>query len=164
MNRVFHRGIDLLCIVLILPSLRAQQPKARALDPPKAKAAVEAVPAPTGVPYHSGGRRDPFLNPLLLRKAQKVVDEEMSRGQAPPGIAGMYESQVTLVGIASQNGSQTAIFRGTDKRAYFLHEGDIFFDGFLNKIGEDTVTLVRETKFRSGKVLKQEVTKRLRPQ
>jgi hypothetical protein len=55
-----------------------------------------------------------------------------------------------------------AIVRGADTRAYFLKEGDRLFDGYLKTIGIDSITLVRETKMRSGKTLTQNVTKRLR--
>lgn len=119
---------------------------------------------PVGVRYQSQNRRDPFLNPLLRKAAKAAEDEEEPRGQRPPGIGGMFIEQVALLGIASQEGNMVAVFRGSDKRAYFLHQGDRLFDGSVTKIGADTVTLVRETKFRSGKVLRQDVTKRLRPQ
>ena len=36
------------------------------------------------------------------------------------------------------------------------------FDGYIKAINLDSVLLIRETKMRSGKVLTQEVTKRLR--
>jgi len=151
---------------MLLPAMgAAQQPKDPKTDPAKAKKIiVESPVVNTGVLYQSGNRRDPFLNLLLLKKEQKPLqDPEEPRGQPPPGIGGMFMAEVTLLGVASQEGEQTAIFRGTDKRAYFLRQGDKLFDGSITKIDADAVTLIRETRFKSGKNLKQEVIKRLRP-
>jgi hypothetical protein len=126
--------------------------------------AIKAVESPgnyRGVRFESGNRRDPFLNPLLLKKKENV-DEEFPRGTPPPGIAGMYINQVELLGFSVSSEGKTAVFRGSDKRVYFLHEGDRMYDGYLKSVSLDFVQLIRETKLRSGKVLTQEVTKRLR--
>ena len=115
------------------------------------------------VAYRSENRRDPFINPLLVKKKDKPLDdEEISRGLPPPGIAGTYIAQATLQGIATRDTGKIAVFRGADSRAYFLRKGDKLFDGYLKDIHDDSVTLVRETKLRSGKILTQDVTKRLR--
>ncbi len=166
MNRICHRGTVLLALsAMLAASLHAvQKPGNVNAGSTKAKPIVETpVAPPVGVKYQSQNRRDPFLSPLGSKKGQKPVDEQASRGPRPPGIGGMFIDEVTLLGIVSQDGDQTAIFRGADRRAYFLHEGDRFYDGSVAKIGADSVSITRETKYRSGKVLKEEVTKRLRP-
>jgi hypothetical protein len=76
----------------------------------------------------------------------------------------MYIAQVIFMGTSLREGTYTAVFKGTDKRFYFLHENDRLFDGYLKRVDGDSVTLVRETRMRSGKVEREEVTKRLRPQ
>jgi hypothetical protein len=124
-------------------------------------------PAETGTT--SGGirhpRTDPFLNPLLLPPpSSPTVPEEESRGDPPPGIAGTYIAQAVLVGILHKANARTAIFQGADRQAYFLHEGDRVFDGFVGQIRDKSVVLVRETRLRSGTVLTQAVVKNLRPQ
>jgi hypothetical protein len=113
--------------------------------------------------YMSRNRRDPFLNPLLLMTKEEI-DEEVPRGKAPPGIAGMYIAQVRLLGTSISEQGRMAVFKGTDERAYFLREGDRFFDGFLKSISIDSVSMIRETHHKSGKVRTQEVTKSLRQQ
>lgn len=118
--------------------------------------------SPSGIRYESGDRRDPFLDFSLQRKKVEDLNEEEDRGQPPPGIAGMAIAQVVLLGTSYREGTYTAVFRGTDTRAYFLREGDKVFDGYLKKIDSDSVMMVRVTKLRSGKVINQEVTKRLR--
>jgi hypothetical protein len=122
---------------------------------------VESAPGYRGARYEPSNRRDPFLNPLLLVK-KETPDEEAPKGNPPPGIAGMKISEVDLLGFSVSPEGKTAVFRGSDKRVYFLHEGDRMFDGFIKSISLDFVQLIRETKLRSGKVLTQEVTKRLR--
>jgi Tfp pilus assembly protein PilP len=149
-------------IALLAPSQASGQTTAR--KAPTADRPVAATAAPTGYAgthYESGNRRDPFLNPLIGRKDQNG-DEEASKGTPPPGIAGMNIKDVELLGMAVSSEGQTAAFKGTDKRVYFLHLGDRLFDGYVKSISIDSVQLLRETKLRSGKVLTQEITKRLR--
>jgi hypothetical protein len=112
--------------------------------------------------YKLSNRRDPFFNPLLVKKNAKNEDEEVSRGTPPPGIGGTYIAQAGLLGISMRDNTKTAVVRGADARAYFLKEGDRLFDGYLKSIEDDSITLVRETKMRSGKILTQEVVKRLK--
>jgi hypothetical protein len=133
-----------------------------------AEAAVkpaESIPV-SGIKYTNSNHRDPFLNPILLRKESdqknRFDEEEVGRGSAPPGIAGMFMNQVQLLGISTSPEKRTAVFRGSDKRAYFLQEGDKVFDGYVKKIGTDDVLMIRETQYKSGKTATQEVTKRLR--
>jgi hypothetical protein len=113
--------------------------------------------------FKPSNRRDPFLNPLLGKKSSKSnEDEEESRGVPPPGIGGTLITQAMLQGISMRDTGKVAIVRGADTRAYFLREGDRLFDGYLKAIDADSITLVRETKMKSGKVFTQAVTKRLR--
>ncbi len=114
-----------------------------------------------GARYEPRDVRDPFLNPLATKKREDP-DSEMPKGNPPPGIAGMNIKDVELVGISENEDVRTALFRGSDQRVYFLHTGDHFFDGYLKIVSVDAVQLVRETTLRSGKVLTQEITKRLR--
>jgi hypothetical protein len=153
------------CVVVLLSTLaiaRDARKNSKAASGP-VKQVVESPNLYGGVHYQSGNWRDPFLNPLLLKKdAKKDEDEEASHGLPPPGIAGTYIAQATLLGTAIQGEGRVAILRGSDNRAYFLKEGDRLFDGYLKTIGVDFATLVRETRMKSGKVLTQEVAKRLR--
>ena len=114
-----------------------------------------------GVSFKSNNFRDPFLNPLLKQKEEKK-DYEINRGLPPPGIAGTFIEEAELKGISIRENGRMAIVKGNGNRAYFLREGDKLFDGYLKTIHRDSITLVRETKMRSGKVITQEVTKKLR--
>ena len=162
-----HKPVLLIAIgSLLMPAgLFGQAPKAEKDNPGRGKQAV-VLPLVAGIRYQGSNRRDPFLDPIGLKRQMdqrlKTNDEVEPLGQAPPGIAGMYIAQVALVGISTAEAKQTAVFRGADKRAYFLQSGDRLFDGFVKNIGAEEVLMVRETKLRSGKVLSQEVMKRLR--
>jgi hypothetical protein len=92
----------------------------------------------------------------------KKSDEQESRGEPPPGIAGTYVEQAELLGTSGREGAWTAVFQGADRRTYFLREGDRMFDGYVKAIHNESVLLMRETRLKSGKVLTQEVTKTLR--
>lgn len=145
------------------PSKTAEaKPSPASKTPSTPVEATEALHTSKATRYASGNKRDPFLNLLLTRKKTEEKSEEVSRGQPPPGVAGMFIAQVALMGTSQKEGSFTAVFRGTDKRAYFLHEGDRLFDGYIKQIKADSVLLVRETKLKSGEVTTQEVTKQLR--
>jgi hypothetical protein len=157
-QRGCHWALVGTALSLFLTSQGLEQPSGR--EPSKTKKNDPAEAATAGVRYQSADRRDPFLNPLLLGK--KSDDEEESRGESPPGIAGTYVEKAVLLGISRREGARTAVFQGHDRRVYFLQEGDRMFDGYIKRIQDESVLLVRETRSRSGKVLTQEVTKTLR--
>jgi hypothetical protein len=114
-----------------------------------------------GVSFEPSNLPDPFLNPLLKKKGANG-DQEVDRGLPPPGIAGTFIAEAILKGISIREDGRLAIVKGSGNRAYFLREGDRLFDGYLKAINRDSITLVRETIMRSGKIIAQEVTKRLR--
>jgi hypothetical protein len=115
----------------------------------------------TGISFDPSNLSDPFLNPLL-KKPGAEGDKEMDRGLPPPGIAGTFIEEAVLKGISIKEDGRLAIVNGSGNRAYFLREGDRLFDGYLKEIYRDSIKLVREIKMRSGKIITQEVTKRLR--
>jgi hypothetical protein len=162
-KRLLHMGFAAFGGLALLAAAAAsgQTQKDKATDAGKTALSAESAAVYGGARYQPGNHRDPFLNPLLTgRKAD--VDEEVQRGDPPPGIAGMKINDVVLLGFSVSPDGKTAVFRGTDKRVYFLHQGDRMFDGYIKAVNLDSVQLIRETKMRSGKVTTEEVTKRLR--
>jgi len=151
--------VQLLLPLLFLTLSMAQTKKPAVLNMGPIKEEIE-TPLKR-IHYNPGNHRDPFLNPLLMKKNEKQ-DEELSRGLPPPGIAGTYIAQAVLQGTSVQDIGRVAVVRGADTRAYFLKVGDRLFDGYLKTIERDSITLVRETRLRSGKTLTQDVIKRLR--
>jgi hypothetical protein len=150
-------------MALWLPSaIGGQAPAKKPASLEKGTSDVESIATPAAIRYISGNRPDPFLNPTIQKKPGADPDEELPRGNQPPGIAGMYSGEVDLLGVSVRPDGKTAVFKGTDKRVYFLREGDRLFDGYIKTINSDAVLVMRETKLRSGKVLTQEINKRLR--
>jgi hypothetical protein len=153
----------LLLLTLLLSSPAIAQKAKPEIDLGHATKAAESPVKFDNVPYISGNRRDPFLDPKYYRKtATPGIDEEISRGLPPPGIAGALIAQAALEGISISKDKRIAIIRGADSRSYFLKEGARLFDGYLKSILDDSIIFVRETKMRSGKILTQDITKRLR--
>ena len=125
--------------------------------------AAESPKDHAGIRYKSSSRRDPFLNPLRLRKKPEHYDQEMARSLPPPGIAGTNIDELLFEGTSFRDDERRlAIVRDAHNRAYFLEEGARFFDGYLKTIQTDSIILVRETRLKSGKILTQVVTKQLR--
>jgi hypothetical protein len=151
-------------LLLLLSSPAIAQKAAPGIDPAHATKATESSIKFESIPYISGSRRDPFLNPKHYRKSPlpKEKDEELPRGTPPPGIAGTSIAQAVLEGISISKDKRTAVIRGADSRSYFLKEEGRLFDGYLKSILDDSIIFVRETKMRSGKLLTNEVIKRLR--
>jgi hypothetical protein len=151
-------------VALLMPAAANGQAAAKKAAAPEKSAVKAEVSTETSAPrFDPGNRPDPFLNPLIQkRKSDAESDEEIPKGTPPPGISGMTTNEVELLGVSGGPEGKTVVFRGTDKRVYFLRTGDRLFDGYIKAINDDQVLLVRETKLRSGKVLIQEITKRLR--
>jgi hypothetical protein len=159
-----------LLLPLLLSSPAIAQKATPGIDAVHATKAAEPPIKFESIPYISSNRRDPFLNPKHYRKTaapkdkdkDKDKDEEIPRGIPPPGIAGAIIAQAALEGISISKDRRIAIIHGPDSRSYFLKEGDRLFDGYLKSILDDSIIFVRETKMRSGKILTQDITKRLR--
>jgi len=132
-------------------------------EPQKTASTKSSVQSSALISFKAGSGRDPFLNPLLRKKGANG-DRAVDKGNPPPGIAGTFIAEAVLKGISIKENGKLAIVKGNGNRAYFLREGDRLFDGYLKKIHRDSITLVRVTKMRSGKVLTKEVTKKLRAQ
>jgi hypothetical protein len=165
-DRHFPRFVMFLLLsfpLLFIGALMAEEASPVLKNAPKHTRIIEVPLKTTGVLFKPGNRQDPFYNPMLHKKTRSTEDDdEVSRGTPPPGIAGTYIAQAILQGIVVRNDGRVAVVRGADSRAYFLKEGDKLFDGYLKAIDGESVTFVRETKFRSGKNLTNIVVKRLR--
>jgi hypothetical protein len=148
-----------LAILLLAPGLPGQTARTQ---PPGTPVKPEVPVLYSSAAFEPESRPDPFLNPLLLAKKNDEIEQEEPQGQPPPGIAGMFIGQVRLMGTSVRDDGSTAVFKGTDGRVYFLQQGDRLFDGFVKQIGSDVVQLVRETRLKSGKIVTEDITKRLR--
>jgi hypothetical protein len=173
MRRENHRWklIQYGIAMLLFTTLMAQDAKNdKKASPGPAKQEITAPdtsntpPAPKQTIFKPIDRPDPFLNPTVFVSSGPKKDEEVIRGNPPPGIAGTLIAQAEFLGTSLSDARRLAVIRGSDNRAYFLLEEDKLFDGYLKTIEPDAVTFIRETKMKSGKVITQEVRKQLRTQ
>lgn len=99
------------------------------------------------------GRRDPFLSPVV---AQTAGGSGCSTGKRCLAI-----DQISLKGIVqSQNGMIAVVVNALDK-AYFLHENDPVFNGYVVKITGDSIVFKETVQDKFGKPFTREVTKRI---
>lgn len=116
-----------------------------------------------GIPYDSHGKRDPFHSLLDTAKrpepAKVLAPPPLEK--RPPGLAGLLVSEVTLTGTAKSPGSNIAIVRGIDNVSYFAREGTKLYNGYVEKITDDEVVIVREQVDTLGKKTISRVTKQI---
>jgi hypothetical protein len=152
-------------LLLIMPIIPAFAQEMENVDSSAKPAIIETIDRPAPVFYESGKLKDPFLHIIPPKTSVKVEDEEVPRGDPPSGIEGTFIEKAGIEGIVLRSGDRRiAVIRSADNRAFLLREGDRLFDGYLKtiEIESGSVVFVRETLMRSGKILTQEVTKRLR--
>ena len=155
-GRLLRTVLSFFLLILPVLSISAQE---------NTEVNLETIARPAAVFYKPNNRRDPFLNLVPPKtSAKENVDTEVPRGTPPPGIAGTFIDNAGFEGIivVHSNNQRMAIIRSSDNRTHLLREGDRLFDGYLKNIENDSVVFVRETFMRSGRLLTQEVTKRLR--
>jgi Tfp pilus assembly protein PilP len=129
------------------PAHKASAAKAAAATP-QAPAAAPAAKEPVA------NKRDPFV-PLINDK------KEGGGPHLPPGKAGLQVSTMKIDGTVKSAGGMIAVVSNPDDRVYFIREGDRLYDGEVEKIGLDGVTLREYSKDAFGKPVEREVTKRL---
>lgn len=136
------------------PAKHAKKPAHKASA---AKAAAAAPQAPAAAPAAKepvANKRDPFV-PLINDK------KEGGGPHLPPGKAGLQVSTMKIDGTVKSAGGMIAVVSNPDDRVYFIREGDRLYDGEVEKIGLDGVTLREYSKDAFGKPVEREVTKRL---
>jgi Tfp pilus assembly protein PilP len=99
------------------------------------------------------GRRDPFISP--------VVNQSAGGSGCSTGKRCLAIDQINLKGIVkSENGMIAVVVNALDK-AYFLHENDPVFNGYVVRITEDSIVFKETVQDKLGKPFTREVTKRI---
>jgi hypothetical protein len=133
--------------VLALGAFLAQPGFPQAANNPDKPAAqreaqVEPVPVlavPAEYEYRSGGRRDPFLNPLPKQETtESGVPVPVVR---PPGLRGLLLAEIGLNGVVvSLDPNMTrAVIVGPGRKTYFAGRGDSLFDAIVKEIRPNAV-------------------------
>lgn len=142
----------------------ARKPKTGATA--KSSASVPPVRAQSLQPRLLG-RRDPFkaLGSLSASVTGGQSASSEILGSLPAGTRGLVISQLLLQGLVRQDLSNTmiAVVANPNKRAYFLRENDVLYNGVVSKITPDAVYFKENYLDLSGQVSSREVVRRMGP-
>ncbi len=126
---------------------------------PKQRIAVEDQKKPkeanADVPkqINMAGRRDPFVSPVVNRS---MIGSGCSTGKRCLAI-----DQINLKGVVKSESGMIAVVVNSLDKAYFLHENDPVFNGYVVKITGDSIIFKETVQDRLGKPFTREVTKKI---
>jgi hypothetical protein len=133
---------------------------ALAVDQPKPEVAVEDKKNPVDPSKDAhktismaGGRRDPFLSP--------VVNRGMGGSGCSAGKRCLAVDQIALTGIVKSDAGMIAVVVNAMNKAYFLRENDPVFNGYVVKITGDSIVFKETMQDKLGKSFTREVTKKI---
>jgi len=112
------------------------------------KAASDKKPAKS---VNVAGRRDPFVSPVVTLSA---TGSGCSSGKRCLAI-----DQVALKGVVKSDSGMIAVVVNSMDKAYFLHENDPVFNGYVLKITGDSIVFKETFHDKLGKALTRDVTK-----
>jgi hypothetical protein len=101
----------------------------------------------------AGGRRDPFLSP--------VVNHSMGGSGCSTGKRCLAVDQIALTGIVKSDSGMIAVVINAMNKAYFLRENDPVFNGYVVKITGDSIVFKETLQDKLGKEFTREVTKKI---
>jgi Tfp pilus assembly protein PilP len=97
------------------------------------------------------GRRDPFVSPIVSRS---MLGSGCSTGKRCLAI-----DQIALKGVVRSDTGMIAVVTNALDKAYFLHENDPVFNGYVVKITGDSIVFKETVQDKLGKPFMREVTK-----
>ena len=98
------------------------------------------------------GKRDPFFSPVL----QQSTTPGCSTGKKCLEIG-----QINVRGVVKSESGFIAVVTNSLNKAYFLHENDPVFNGYVVKITGDSVVFQESFQDKLGKPLTREVVKKI---
>ena len=101
----------------------------------------------------AGGRRDPFLSP--------VVNHSVGGSGCSTGKRCLAVDQIALTGIVKSDGGMIAVVINAMNKAYFLHENDPVFNGYVVRITGDSIVFKETMQDKLGKSFTREVIKKI---
>ena len=101
----------------------------------------------------AGGRRDPFVSP--------VVNRSMGGSGCSTGKRCLAVDQIALTGIVKSDAGMIAVVINALNKAYFLRENDPVFNGYVVKITGDSIIFKETMQDKLGKSFTREVTKKI---
>ncbi|MGB7130838.1 MAG: AMIN domain-containing protein [Candidatus Sulfotelmatobacter sp.] len=131
----------------------SQAPKNAADDkmaPIGATADASKAPKPEEKKWAMNGKRDPFFSPVV----QQATGSGCSTGKKCLEIG-----QINVRGIVKSEAGFIAVVTNSMNKAYFLHENDPVFNGYVLRITGDSVVFQETYQDNLGKSVTREVTK-----
>lgn len=137
---------------------------AKAAVPATTKAAAEAKPSepaktaetpkpkPEEKKWAMTGKRDPFLSPIV---------QQPSGSGCSTGKKCLEIGEINLRGVVKSDNGFIAVVTNSANKAYFLHENDPVFNGYVVKITGDSVVFEETVQDKLGKPFTREVVKRI---
>ena len=110
------------------------------------------APKPEEKKWAMTGKRDPFFSPVV----QQPTGSGCSTGKKCLEIG-----QINLRGVVKSESGFIAVVTNTLNKAYFLHENDPVFNGYVVRITGDSVVFQETVQDKLGKPLTREVVKRI---
>jgi hypothetical protein len=119
---------------------------------------VGDAPTPSG--YDDGGRRDPFVSLIVIKRPMPGVQQSQLRPAL--GLASLSITDVTVTGVVRAGSKMTAILKGPDNMSYMARLSDRLADGTIKSIDTEGVVFMSEQTDATGAVKGHEVRKTLR--
>lgn len=134
----------------VTDAIKAEVQAKTAMAPPAGSVAVS-------LPRGAGGRRDPFLSPLVLVKKDMGIDT-VACGS---GKRCLVPDQLVLKGIVKSREGMIAMVENQQQKSYVLHERDQVYRGSVVKITGDSVIFRQSTTDSLGHVVDKMVVKKV---
>lgn len=136
------------------PSAKPEVAKAADEKPAAAPKIGEAAKAPKAEEkkWAMNGKRDPFFSPVL---------QQTSSSGCSTGKKCLEIGQINVRGVVKSESGFIAVVTNSLNKAYFLHESDPVFNGYVVRITGDSVVFQETFQDKLGKSLTREVVKRI---
>ncbi len=128
----------------------ASSPADNKLAPIGASTDASQTPKPDDKKWAMNGKRDPFFSPVV---------QQTSGSGCSTGKKCLEIGQINVRGIVKSQDGFIAVVTNSLNKAYFLHENDPVFNGFVLRITGDSVVFQETYQDKLGKPVTREVTK-----
>jgi hypothetical protein len=147
---------------------------AQAAPPPPARVEVTSASAPRPITANSGndaavddevrperkfgvGKRDPFVSPI------STTSGALPASNCSSGKRCLVIDQLVVRGVVKTATGMIAVVANSINKAYFLHENDPVFNGYVVRITGDSVVFKENIVDRVGRQGTREVVKKVTP-
>jgi Tfp pilus assembly protein PilP len=126
-------------------------------EAPKNAEAIKSVEAPKPAKAEAkkwamNGKRDPFFSPVV---------QQQSGSGCSTGKKCLEIGQINLRGVVKSESGFIAVVTNALNKAYFLHENDPVFNGYVVKITGDSVVFQETVQDKLGKPATREIVKKI---